>query len=290
MARPKKEGLEYFSIDVNMGIDDEVELIEAEYGLKGFAIFIKLLQMIYKKGYYAKWCDKEKLLFKKKVVEKELVDEIVCACLRWGLFNKDIFDTHKVLTSHGIQQRFLLAMIRRKEVEMEKDYLLLSKKEIAASKVPIIIISSNDEKIGGEDESADEKINPTTDSSCELTSEEKEVFEKVIQSMEQEYSLLPQSVSEDIKMCVKEGMEIDVFMQLMKSNKAKEKHSSHYTVSIFKNKLKEGIKTLNDIERSVNTNEKYKGSSGTTRIERSSAELQQLQYKSKPGDDKEVPF
>ena len=35
MARPIKAGLDYFELDCHM--DEKVELIEAEFGLKGFA-------------------------------------------------------------------------------------------------------------------------------------------------------------------------------------------------------------------------------------------------------------
>jgi hypothetical protein len=45
MARPKKIGLEYFPLDCQM--DDKVEMLEAEHGLEGFAVYVKLLQAIY---------------------------------------------------------------------------------------------------------------------------------------------------------------------------------------------------------------------------------------------------
>ena len=50
MARPQKEGLEYFPLDVSM--DDNVELIEAEHGVAGFAILIKMYQKIYSESYW----------------------------------------------------------------------------------------------------------------------------------------------------------------------------------------------------------------------------------------------
>ena len=40
MARPTKAGLDYFELDCHM--DEKVELIEAEFGLKGFAVIVKL--------------------------------------------------------------------------------------------------------------------------------------------------------------------------------------------------------------------------------------------------------
>ena len=44
MARPVKEGVDYFPLDVAM--DTKVELLEAQFGLKGFAVFVKLLQIL----------------------------------------------------------------------------------------------------------------------------------------------------------------------------------------------------------------------------------------------------
>ena len=135
LARPKKTGLEYFPLDVTAGMNDEVELIEAKYGLEGFAIFIKLLQAIYKNGYYINWTEKEQLLFIKRVnVTETLVNDVITTCLQWKLFDKQLFDEYQILTSHGIQQRFLFAIGRRTSVEMEEKYLLLSEKEVSATK------------------------------------------------------------------------------------------------------------------------------------------------------------
>ena len=43
MARPVKEGLEYFPLDCDIDQDDKVALIEAQHGIKGFGVVIKLL-------------------------------------------------------------------------------------------------------------------------------------------------------------------------------------------------------------------------------------------------------
>lgn len=140
MARPKKDGLEYFPLDVYAGTDDELELLEAEYGLEGFAIFIKLLQAIYKNGYYINWSDKEQLLFSKRVnVTLTLVNDVITACLKWDLLNNGLYEQYKILTSHGIQQRFLLAIGRRSAVEIYQDYLLLSENEVLATKNLVIV-------------------------------------------------------------------------------------------------------------------------------------------------------
>ena len=42
MARPQKEGLDYFPFDVDMDQDDKVALIEAKHGITGFGVVVKL--------------------------------------------------------------------------------------------------------------------------------------------------------------------------------------------------------------------------------------------------------
>lgn len=125
MVRPNKPGLEYFPLDCVM--DDKTELIEAKYGIAGFGIIIKLFQKIYSQGYYYRWAEEESLLFSKKVnVDNNLLNDIINDCLRWDLFKKCIHEKYGVLTSRGIQKRYIEATFRRKEVEIERALLLVT--------------------------------------------------------------------------------------------------------------------------------------------------------------------
>lgn len=128
-----KSGLDYFPLDVCL--DEKFELIEAEFGLTGFAVVVKLLQRIYgQQGYYCEWTNEVALLFGKslglnaKGAEPggNVVSEIVTASIKRGIFDKTLFDKYHILTSHGIQKRYFEAVNRRKIVEVKKDYLLLS--------------------------------------------------------------------------------------------------------------------------------------------------------------------
>lgn len=127
MARPLKEGIDYFSLDCYM--DDKVKMIQAEFGLKGFAIVVKLWQRIYREhGYYCEWNEEKRLLF----VSEEgadcglnLINEIVQACIRRDIFSKKLYDKYHILTSRGIQKRYLAVTAKRKKVEMKKEYSLL---------------------------------------------------------------------------------------------------------------------------------------------------------------------
>lgn len=129
MARPKKNGIDYFPLDTVM--DDKVEYIEAKHGLEGFAIIIKLLQKIYSTGYYYEWGEKEEWLFCKRVnCEYDLLIKIINDCINIGIFNKDLYQKYKVLTSAGIQKRYFGAIKRRKDVDVVEKYMIIDLKNI----------------------------------------------------------------------------------------------------------------------------------------------------------------
>ena len=121
-----KSGIDYFPLDV--ALDEKFELIEAEFGLTGFGVVVKLLQKIYGgQGYYAEWTKEVALLFAKKVgVGGNAVSEIVTASIERGIFDKTLYDKYHILTSKGIQKRYFEAVGRRKSVEIERAYLLVN--------------------------------------------------------------------------------------------------------------------------------------------------------------------
>lgn len=120
-----KSGIDYFPLDVNM--DEKVELIEAEFGLTGFAILVKLLQRIYgSEGWYVEWTNEVALLFAKRVgAGGSVVSEIVEASIKRGIFDKTLYDKYRILTSTGIQRRYFEAVSRRKNVKVKAEYLLI---------------------------------------------------------------------------------------------------------------------------------------------------------------------
>jgi hypothetical protein len=118
-------GLPYFRLDTVL--DEKFELLEAEFGIKGYAVVVKLYQYIYSRGCYCLWTKDYGLLFSQKIgVGYDLVSEIVCSALRRGIFDEQKFKKYDILTSHGIQKNYFSAISRRKIFEIEKDYLLLS--------------------------------------------------------------------------------------------------------------------------------------------------------------------
>ncbi len=125
MSRPQKEGLEYFPLDVTM--DDNIDLLEFDHGLEGFAILIKLYQKIYDNGYYLKVDKRILKLFSKRInVDINLVESVIMSAITYKIFSKTLFERYQVLTSKGIQKRYFKATERRSSVEYFKEIFLLN--------------------------------------------------------------------------------------------------------------------------------------------------------------------
>lgn len=142
MARQVKTGLDYFPLDCVM--DDKIALIEAEFGLQGFAVVVKLYQKIYgERGYYCEWTKEVALLFAHNIgLGGNVVSEIVDAAIRRGVFDSNLFKKYGVLTSKGIQQRYIEATSRRKQVEIYREYLLIEV-DFFSKNVSIISLNVN---------------------------------------------------------------------------------------------------------------------------------------------------
>lgn len=128
-GRQNKVGLDYFELDCHM--DEKVRLVQAEYGLKGFAVFVKLLQEIYGGyGYYCEWTQDRELLFASENGlnggSQQLLGDIVEACIRRNIFSERLFKEYGILTSSGVQKQYLKATVKREVVEVKKEYLLIS--------------------------------------------------------------------------------------------------------------------------------------------------------------------
>lgn len=124
MARPKKQGLDYFPLDVN--VDNKIEILESEYGILGFGFIVRLFQKIYANGYYLEWNQYSAILLKKEIgMSKEKIDEFIKFCLEINIFDKKLYSQYSILTSRGIQKRYFTVCKRRKEIEVIKEYLLV---------------------------------------------------------------------------------------------------------------------------------------------------------------------
>ena len=79
MARPTKEGLDYFPLYVDIFEDEKIEAISGEFGIKGEIVVIKLLCATYKNEYFILWNDLTIAQMFKRLpgIRKDLLNNIV---------------------------------------------------------------------------------------------------------------------------------------------------------------------------------------------------------------------
>ncbi len=145
MARPIKHGLDYFPLDVDTHDNEKIELLEAKYGPIGFYTLVKLWQRIYKHSFYINYSEDFLIVFSKKIWLKfDEVKTIMDFCLEKRLFNKNLFDKYKILTSSGIQKRWLRGMEGRTKIFIHKPYWIIDETEIfEENKLKKIVFTGN---------------------------------------------------------------------------------------------------------------------------------------------------
>lgn len=150
MARPVKEGLDYFPRDTAM--DDDERYLLSEFGLKGFAIIAILTMKIHREhGYYCEWNKRVASVFCRYDcgISKQgdgTVLEVVNFALKIGIFDEDMFEKYGILTSRRIQEDYLNAT-KQRNVKIEKAYSLVNnaQKTVSNSKnTPAGVVSIHD--------------------------------------------------------------------------------------------------------------------------------------------------
>lgn len=133
MPRPTKDGLDYFPLETKTESDIKFQIIEARFGIVGFGIIIKLYQLIYSdKGYYTEWNELISTIAAAKwscpgiPIESGTVNKVVRAAAKYGIFSEEKLNKYGVLTSEGIQKRYVEVSKRRKNLNIKPEYLLIS--------------------------------------------------------------------------------------------------------------------------------------------------------------------
>jgi hypothetical protein len=138
MARPTRQGIDYFPYDVDLDQDDKLGMIVAEFKSKGEFLFIKLCAWIYKtNGYYTEWNEDVQLRFLRRYdycgFSVSFLNEVVPRLIKWELFDRTVFDSLHILTSARIQATWLEATRKRKECVIDKKFLLLQVSDAPAA-------------------------------------------------------------------------------------------------------------------------------------------------------------
>jgi len=134
MARPKKKGLDYLPLDNDIFEDEKLFDVQNEYGPLGEVIYIRLLCLINKNGYYYQFKNLDTLaammirsIGNRWARDKKTVKEIILYLAKINLFSAELMQRN-VITSHGVQERYLKA-VERRQSQIE-EFNLLEKSDL----------------------------------------------------------------------------------------------------------------------------------------------------------------
>ena len=158
MARHKKRGIEYFSLDCNFFSNRKIKILKSRYGADGITIFIYLLCEIYKNGYYIIVDDDFYYIVSDDLnMNSDKVKQVLTFLLERSMFDKQLFQSDAVLTSAGIQERFQLAVkTRAKKNPIKVDRFWLLNEEETEPFIKVTHFEDNSKK--NNDNSREESI------------------------------------------------------------------------------------------------------------------------------------
>lgn len=126
MARPVKEGMDYFPHDTNASNDKKIEALRAIYGNDGYAFYFIMLEQIYQEpNFELLISDAEtreemlQILSRKTAVTPERFIQILNTAIKWDCFDKELYDSKGVLTSNGIKKRAGVVLEKRQKMRIK---------------------------------------------------------------------------------------------------------------------------------------------------------------------------
>ena len=125
-GRPIKQGIDYFPLDTGFFQDVKVRKIMRACGPNAVSVLISLLCNIYRdNGYYILWDEDLPFFIADEVgVSEGCVKETLLKAVQVGFFDVEKYAAHRILTSSGIQKRFLNITNRRKETVIKGEFLI----------------------------------------------------------------------------------------------------------------------------------------------------------------------
>lgn len=108
MARSAKQGLGYFPFDIDFFQDLRIRKLIKYQGGKAVTVYALLLCLIYRDGYYIRWDEELPFIISEQTgYDEAYIREVITCCLNIGLFSKELYKAESVLTSKGIQVRYM---------------------------------------------------------------------------------------------------------------------------------------------------------------------------------------
>lgn len=123
MARPRKDGMDYFPHDTDAVNDEKIEILRALYGNDGYTFYFILLERIYRaKEFELDVSEAEtiQILARKTGLTVEKFNQILDTALKYKCFDADAYEKRDILTSNGIKKR--ASVVIKKREKMRENY------------------------------------------------------------------------------------------------------------------------------------------------------------------------
>ena len=168
MARPTKTGLDYYPMDVGFLRDKKVRLLRSEFGASSVLFVLYVLGKVYEgDGYFLRW-DKDELLLAADELREQptYISEVLQGCLTRSLFDERVFQMFGVLTSAGIQRRYLRGCEKRDVITVFSEYWLLnacSKSDVPVgirAKLALVSVTGGNNDVNSPENSENSPGNP----------------------------------------------------------------------------------------------------------------------------------
>ena len=190
MARPQKEGLEYFSLDVDFFSDRKIKILKGRFGADGITYYMYLLCEIYKgHGYYLEVDEDFDYITSSELgMSHAKIGQMRKFLLERSLFDNKLFQSDTILTSTSIQRRFQLAVKSRASknpVVVNPKFWLLSKEETQGFIKMHPVFNNSEKNPGNSQKNPEDSENNAIKKRKENEVEEVEKREAVLQCFEQ---------------------------------------------------------------------------------------------------------
>ncbi len=129
MARPAESGCLYFPLDCDFYEDRKLRLLRARFGAKAEAVLVRIWCMIYGgEGWYLHLDQDEIALLSESMgggFSAGYIRDVISESCGRGIFDGAIFAKFCILTSAGIQKRYLGVKTKKKSIPIAQEYWVL---------------------------------------------------------------------------------------------------------------------------------------------------------------------
>lgn len=130
MARPQKNGIDYFPMDVTTFSDIKIRKMIKYKGGGSVSIYLYLLCNIYSNGYYIKYEEDLPFLISENTgLEEEYISDVLNYFFEIGVFCKELKNKSNIISSKGIQIRYSEICRLAKRTSNINEFNLVSSEE-----------------------------------------------------------------------------------------------------------------------------------------------------------------